>query len=909
VPALILLVVAIFVGPLLCAQTANQVTQDVDARKVRALPNHHPSWANPNNAAGSIPANLMLDQMTMVLSRSSSQQLALESFLADQQDPASPDYHHWLTPTEMGERFGLSAQDIQSVTGWLQSEGLLVKWVSPGRTFIGFTGTAADVDRAFKTEMHYYAVDGKQRVSVSSDPMIPEALSPVIKAVRGLYTIEEQPQHHIGSAQSVSPAFTYSPGSYYFIAPADFATIYDLPSNLTGADVTIGIVGESRTNFADFVNFRALTGSTFHNPTEIVPTAYGGVDPGPACTSSPCALSGVQGEATLDVFRSGSVAPGANLLLVVATAASGGIGADAQYLVNTEPVPAQVMSISFGFCESAAGKSAVDYWDTLFQTAAAEGISVFVASGDSGASGCDTAFATPPASPAANSPNYICSSSYATCVGGTEFNDASDYFSYWSSSNGSGLSSALSYIPEGGWNEPLNSSSNTQVAASGGGVSAFIATPSWQTGTGVPAARAGRYTPDVSFSASGHDGYFGCFAAEGGSCVITNGSYTFEYFYGTSAAAPSMAGITALLDQKMKVGLGNLNPQLYQMVASTPAAFHDVTVATSGVTGCSINTPSMCNNSIPGPTGLSGGQAGFPVTVGYDEVTGLGSLDVQVFLSNFPTSKATMISPTPSSTLTGATQTFTWTKGIGVAQAWIWIGTTTGGQNLGAYGGAGVTSATPTNLPTNGSTVCVRLWSLISGAWLYNDYSYTAATSQATMVSPTPGSTLTGATQTFTWTKGIGVAQAWIWIGTTAGGQNLGSYGGAGVTSATPTNLPTNGSTVYVRLWSLVSGAWLYNDYSYTAATSQATMVSPTPGSTLTGATQTFTWTTGIGVAQAWIWIGTTAGGQNLGSYGGAGVTSATPTNLPTNGSTVYVRLWSLISGAWLYNDYTYTAF
>src|SRR5208282_3529180 len=141
------------------------------------------------------------------------------------------------------------------------------------------------------------------------------------------------------------------------------------------------------------------------------------------------------------------------------------------------PVPAKVMSISFGLCELEGGSSGVGYWDSLFQQAAAEGISVFVSSGDSGASGCDSAFVTPPASPYANSPNYICSSSYATCVGGTEFNDSANSSAYWSSNNSTNLVSALSYIPEGAWNEPLVSGSETEVAASGGGVSSYVTTP------------------------------------------------------------------------------------------------------------------------------------------------------------------------------------------------------------------------------------------------------------------------------------------------------------------------------------------------------------------------------------------------------------------------------------------------
>jgi hypothetical protein len=221
-------------------------------------------------------------------------------------------------------------------------------------------------------------------------------------------------------------------------------------------------------------------------------------------------------------------------------------------------------------------------------------------------------------------------------VGGTEFNDTANPSLYWSSANGVGFLSALGYIPEGGWNEPLDSNSDLEVAGSGGGVSTVIPTPGWQAGTGVPAARSGRYTPDIAFSAAGHDGYFGCFAAGDASCVPNNqGSFSFTIFSGTSAAAPDMAGITALLDQDQGGAVGSLNSRLYQMAATTPSAFHDVTPTTSGVNSCDIHTPSMCNNSVAGATTLTGGQPGFPVTTGYDEVTGLGSLDVSVFLKDF----------------------------------------------------------------------------------------------------------------------------------------------------------------------------------------------------------------------------------------------------------------------------------
>jgi subtilase family serine protease len=611
------------------AQIANRLPQTIDSARTVMMRNHHPQWANAANSVGAVPTNQMLDQFTLVLTRSAAQEQAFEQLLADQQNPASPQYHRWLTPQEVGERFGVSNADLASVEGWLQSRGLRVNWVSPSRTFVGFGGTAADVGRAFGTELRYYSVNGAQRMSVASDPQIPQTLAPVIGAVRGLFAVDEQPAVRSTAMQSAAPELTSTSGNHY-IAPADFARIYDLPAGITGAGVTVGIVSWSRTNFADFDNFREKTGTSFANPTEIIPP--GGIDPGPAYTTpqscSNC-LSG-QMEATLDVQRVGSTAPGANILLVVSPPSgnSSGISAAAQYLVNTNPVPAQVMSISFGACEQNAGPSGVAFWNNLFQQAAAEGISAFVSSGDSGASGCDTSFAAPPPSQSPNSPNYICSSQYATCVGGTQFNDAGSPSTYWNSINSPGLLSVLGYIPEGGWNE----STTTSVAASGGGVSTVIPTPSWQTGAGVPAARAGRYTPDISFSASAHDGYFGCFAATAGGASCAGNPFPFAAFAGTSASAPGMAGVAAMLVQKLGNAQGNLNPTLYGLAASNPAAFHDVTAATSGVAGCDVNTVSICNNSIPNR--ITGIQAGYQVGTAYDQVTGLGSLDISAFLNS-----------------------------------------------------------------------------------------------------------------------------------------------------------------------------------------------------------------------------------------------------------------------------------
>ena len=603
---------------------------------MRTLANHHPHWANPQNDIGALPASQSVDNLTIVLARTPEQEAAFKQFTEDQQNLASPSYHHWLSPQQINQRFGPSQDQITAVTGWLQSQNLTVRWIAPSGGFLGFSGAAADLGRALHTELHAYTVNGSQRISVASDPVLPNAIATNIRAIRGLYTIEDKPLHSARTISSDAPEVTTTSGSHY-LGPQDFNTIYDVPNGDSGAGQTIGIVGRSRTDFADFDNLRQKTGATFANPTEVVPTSFGGGDPGPAYTTpQPSSVDlGDQLEAELDVLRAGSVAPTAKLLLVTATDNSGGIAVDALYLTQTYPLPAQVMNISFGACELDAGADGVQYWDSIFQQASSEGISVFVASGDAGAAGCDSYFDSPPASPEAISPNYICSSSYATCVGGTEFNDTADPTQYWSQANGPDLNSAFGYIPEGAWNEPLDNTTS-QAASSGGGVSQYIPTPAWQAGTGVPTARAGRYTPDLAFSSSGHDGYFACFAAAGASCVsATNGSYQFEYFFGTSAAAPSMAGVTALLDQQLGAAQGNLNPELYALAAASPSAFHDVTVATSGVTGCALTTPSMCNNSLPGHTALTGGETGYLITDGYDEVTGLGSLDVGNFLATF----------------------------------------------------------------------------------------------------------------------------------------------------------------------------------------------------------------------------------------------------------------------------------
>ena len=380
-----------------CAQ-AVRAPEVSGTAEVRALPNHVPSWANDSNFAQSVPAEQTVGPMTMVLARHADRQEAYENLLDDQQNPASPEYHQWLTPSEIGDRFGLSDGELAALSGWIESQGLHVDWVSPARNFIGFSGPAAAMGRAFQTELNYYTVNGKRKMSVASAPLLPADLAPMVKAVRGLYTIEDRPMSNARAALSDSPDVTIGIGNNY-VTPADFSVLYDVPGSLNGSGVTIGIVGRSRTDSDDFKYFRQATGATFADPTEVIPP--GGTDPGTPFTAPPTGNKSIgdQLEAELDVFRAASIAQKATVILVItASTPTADINTDAQYLVNTQPL-VQIINISFGYCESSAGPSAVALWDELFSQAAHEGISVFVASGDSGASGCDVSFAPPPATP------------------------------------------------------------------------------------------------------------------------------------------------------------------------------------------------------------------------------------------------------------------------------------------------------------------------------------------------------------------------------------------------------------------------------------------------------------------------------------------------------------------------------
>jgi len=617
------------------------------------LRGHLTAWSIPENDIGPASPSTLI-HLQLLLTRDPVRESSFQQRLADQQNPSSPLFHKWLTPAEIGTMYGPAPADIAAIRTWLTSKRFQVEPAAPSGIFIEFSGSAAAVEDAFQTSLHLYRISGMGPSTKQSwrapavEPTIPAAFQPVISAIEGLAEIPLVAPHHIeaNSVSAPSPLFTKTSGTHY-ISPSDFATIYDLTpiynSGIDGAGVKIAIIGLSRVNPVDISTYETILDLPATAANVVIPT--NGADPGQTDDN-------YQGEATLDVERVVSTAPGSQPDLLVSSEASGGLITAISY--NVQVLLDAVMTLSFGSCEAGVGQAMTNFYSSLFSQGAAEGISTFVSAGDAGAAGCDAHDTTPPATQILST-NAFCSSGFVTCVGGTEFNDSANPHVYWENTNNSTMGSALGYIPEGAWNESTASNGTAIVLAGGGGSSVYVSKPAFQTGTGVPADGA-RDTPDISFSSSGHDGYLTCYltGANGICTPNSQGVYSFSVDYGTSAAAPSMAGIAALLDQQLGGKQGVLNPLIYRLANRVyNTAFHDATLSSSGFlnnnNSCTAAIPSLCNNSTPSQGALAGGLAGYLVATGYDQATGWGSLDVANFINAAVTAGAPTIT-----TLTGS---------------------------------------------------------------------------------------------------------------------------------------------------------------------------------------------------------------------------------------------------------------
>lgn len=606
-----------------------------DSDRVRVRGNVHPFAKDQYRVAASA-RNLQMEKMVLVLKRSPQKQAELDALIAQQHDPSSPLYQKWLTPEEFGQRFGLSDDDLSSITEWLESQGFAIDEVAKGRGWINFSGNVDQVERAFRTQMDDFMVNGRRHHANISDPTIPRALVDIVHGVLTLHDFRKEPANTGFSkvpAQESIPEYTS--GSSHYLAPADFATIYNLKplynSSINGSGQTIAIVGRTEIKLADVQYFRSYFGLPANDPVFV----NNGTSPGNLG-------GGEEGEADLDVQWSGAVAPNATIKFVISksTTTTDGVDLSAQYIVNNNLAP--VMSTSFGQCESVMGSSEMSFYNNLWSQAAAQGITSFVSSGDSGAAGCSSPDASRGSGKAVSG---LCSTPYNVCVGGTQFNDTSNPSLYWAAANNStDKSSALSYIPEIVWNESGSVSGGTGLWATGGGVSSTYAKPSWQVAPGVP-ADGKRDVPDVSLTAAGHVGYI---VVQG----HTSSSSGLAAVGGTSASSPSFAGLMALIGQKTGARQGNANTVFYPMAQAQysgggVAVYHDT---------------SSGNNTVPGVTGYSAGT-------GYDAATGLGSVDGNALVTNWggttPTPDfAVSVSPGSASVVAGNSTTATITTSV-----------------------------------------------------------------------------------------------------------------------------------------------------------------------------------------------------------------------------------------------------
>lgn len=638
------------------AQTGPRVIQAIDDKAIVRIPGSTHPAATSVNDLGRASADIRMERMILVLKPDNTQQGMLGRLINRQHDRQSTDYHRWLSPEQYGAQFGADATDIKIISDWLRSKGFNVGTAGKGKQWIEFSGTSSQVERAFHTEMHRYLVGGEVHLANASDVSLPVALAPAVHGVLSLHDFRTKPAlghqinvHRDPETGKLTPDYTgvNSNGTFQVVVPGDYARIYNtmplLNSHIDGTGVSVAVVGRSNVDLSDLQTFRKMFLLPSNDPDFII----NGEDPGVEVANDYI-------EATLDLEWVAALAPRVSTKFVTSrsTFTTDGVTLSSIYIVDNRIAP--IMSSSFGACEAFLGNVGNAFFTNLFQQAAAEGISVFVATGDSGVAGCD--LSGPDSGPAVFGANVngAASTPFDTAVGGSEFSEGGLDGIYWLANNRVDQSSATGYIPEAVWNESCdptvdpnqcNGTDQAALAGSGGGpsscstssVSNFVITcisgtpkPAWQAGINVPNDGV-RDIPDLAMAAAAaHDPLLLCIAGScqtevvGGHTVIENAAVVG----GTSAAAPAMAGVMALLEQKNGTFQGLANYTLYQLAAAENLSKCNSSKLTDPfrATTCVFNDITAGDNSVPGQLGYSAGK-------GYDMATGLGSVNAANLVS------------------------------------------------------------------------------------------------------------------------------------------------------------------------------------------------------------------------------------------------------------------------------------
>src|SRR5882724_7030360 len=711
-------------------QARPRITQSIDeTNRVALAGNTHPE-ARTANDRGAVANNFAMEHILLQLKRSPDQEQAVQQFIDGLNTKGSPNFHQWLTAQEFGERFGLARPDLEAVTSWLESQGFRVNVVYPSGMLIDFSGTAAQVRKAFHTEIHHLEVKGERHVGNISDPRIPAALAPVVAGVVSLHDFRPHAMHkmHQPRSQFTFPS-PFGGGNDYAMVPADLAKIYNLDplfsAGISGQGQTIVLIEDTDVfSASDWSSFRqtfGLSGYISGSFTQVHPAAP------PSQPANNCGAPGVispnDAEAILDAEWASAAAPSAAIVMAACadtSATFGGLIA-IQNLINASAPPPSIMSISYGQCETVNGAAANAAYNSAYQQAAAEGVSVFVAAGDSGAAGCDNSVAEATHGIAVNA---FASTPNNVAVGGTDFSDtfSGTNATYWNSSNTSAFGSAISYVPEIPWNDscagallstylgysptygstslcndPLFGSLFETTVAGGGGPSGCATgtpstsgvvsgtcqgwpKPSWQSVLGNPNDGV-RDTPDISlFAADGLWSHFYMFcwsdtAHGGAACGADPGAWSGAG--GTSFSSPIMAGIQALINQKAGGPQGNPASVYYQLAAaeygssgnSSCNSDHGNSVASNcifyDVTSGDIDVDCVGPNCFlaDGTVGVlsisnSSFAPAYGTTTGWDFATGIGTVNAANLVNNWPSS-----APQPSFSLSVSPASLTFIQG------------------------------------------------------------------------------------------------------------------------------------------------------------------------------------------------------------------------------------------------------
>jgi subtilase family serine protease len=674
----------------------------------------HP-LASARSDAGRMPSNSRLNGISIFFSRSAAQQADLEALIATQQDPSSPLYHQWLTPDQFAARFGMSQADLDKVQAWLQQQGFQIDSVARSKNMIRFSGTASQVEQAFQTQMHYFNVGGERHFAPSTELSVPAAIAPTVLGVRNLNDFRLKPMHVSGNSSRVRPGFTSGVSGNVFLAPGDIKVAYDinplLNSSYNGAGETIALMGQSEILNSDIEAFENASGLAIKDPNAVLVPI----------TGSPVTSAGDESESDIDIEWSGGIAPGADIYFVY-TGSNTNYGVFDSLLYAVDEKIGQILSISYGACEPLlGGASGVAPIESALQQAATQGQTVLAASGDQGSTACFVENPPQPGDPTLQQQeqvavNYPASSQYVTGMGGTEITSAdsvSTNSTYWDAATSGGsdiVTSLKTYIPEVAWNDDTANCGQTNcLSSSGGGKSVLFTKPSWQNS--LTPADSARDVPDLALYASPNfPGYLYCTSdqtawntttlpLQQASCNSGFRDASSEDVIvagGTSFAAPIFAGMLAIINQKAGYsnGQGLINPTLYGLATSggsysAAAGFHDIT---SG------------NNDCTAGSTYCGSTAGYSAATGYDLVTGLGSVDLNMLANSWTASTSTLVGTTTTATAASASPNVS-TNDIITITVVSNTGTTvpTGTVNLSIDGGG------TTNYNNGGSTTSVTL--------------------------------------------------------------------------------------------------------------------------------------------------------------------------------------------------------